>query len=60
VLPVDDLGFRAAVRRHYGHAVLPRAAALRALAEPWRPYRTFGTWYLWRSGSVDPRIGSPG
>ncbi len=57
VLPVDDLGFRAAVRRHYGHAALPRAAALRALAEPWRPYRTFATWYLWRSGSIDPRIG---
>src|SRR3954453_656513 len=48
VLPVDDLGFRAGVRRHYGYAELPKAAELRALAEPWRPYRSFATWYLWR------------
>jgi DNA-3-methyladenine glycosylase II len=54
VLPVDDLGFRAGVRRHYGYAALPKAAELRALAEPWRPYRSFGTWYLWRSSSVEP------
>jgi DNA-3-methyladenine glycosylase II len=54
VLPVDDLGFRSAVRRHYGHTALPTAAELRALAEPWRPYRSFATWYLWRSGGVEP------
>ena len=56
VLPVDDLGFRAAVRRHYGRAELPKAAALRALGQPWRPYRSFATWYLWRGGSVEPAI----
>jgi DNA-3-methyladenine glycosylase II len=56
VLPVDDLGFRAAAQRQYGLAERPTAVALRALAEPWRPYRTFGTWYLWRSNSLDPRI----
>ncbi len=60
VLPVDDLGFRAAVRRHYGLPAPPPAAVLRALAEPWRPYRTFGTWYLWRSRSLDPTIGASG
>jgi len=54
---VDDLGFRSAVRRHYGHADLPKAAELRALAEPWRPYRSFATWYLWRSGGVEPGVG---
>jgi DNA-3-methyladenine glycosylase II len=56
VLPVDDLGFRAGVRRHYGLDALPTAAALRTLAEPWQPYRTFATWYLWRSNSVDPSV----
>jgi DNA-3-methyladenine glycosylase II len=25
------------------------AAQLEALAEPWRPYRTVATWYVWRS-----------
>jgi 3-methyladenine DNA glycosylase/8-oxoguanine DNA glycosylase len=49
--------FRSNVRRQYGLADLPTAAELRALAEPWRPYRSFGTWYHWRSGSVEPRIG---
>jgi DNA-3-methyladenine glycosylase II len=59
VLPVDDLGFRAAVRREYGLDTLPRAAALRALAEPWRPWRTFATWYLWRSAAQDPTVVVP-
>ena len=60
VLPVGDLGFRAGVRRQYALPDLPRPAELRALAEPWRPYRTFATWYLWRSRSLDPRVGLPG
>src|SRR5256885_1543892 len=45
VPPGDAPGFRSAVRRHYGHTALPKAADLRALAEPWRPYRSFATWY---------------
>jgi DNA-3-methyladenine glycosylase II len=59
VLPVDDLGVRAAARRQYELPALPSAATLRALAEPWRPYRTFGSWYLWRSRGGDPRVGLP-
>ncbi len=59
VLPVDDLGFRAAVRRQYGLADLPKAKVLRELAEPWRPYRSFATWYLWRGNRVEPVIASP-
>jgi DNA-3-methyladenine glycosylase II len=51
---VDDLGFRSNARRQYGLTDLPKPAELRTLAEPWRPYRSFGTWYLWRSGSVEP------
>src|SRR5262249_46537137 len=49
VLPVDDLGLRAAVRKHYGLAELPGRAQLEEIGEPWRPYRTIATWYLWRS-----------
>jgi hypothetical protein len=55
VLPVDDLGFRAGVRRHYGLDALPTAAALRTLAEPWRPYRTFAT----RSPRPAPMLANP-
>jgi DNA-3-methyladenine glycosylase II len=51
---VDDLGFRDGVRRVYALPELPRAAELRARAEPWRPYRSLATWYFWRSRGVGP------
>jgi len=52
VLPVDDIGLQRAIALHYheGERVLP--AAMRALAECWRPWRSVATWYLWRS--LDP------
>ena len=49
VLPVDDFGLRAGVRRQYDFKELPTRKQLEALAEPWRPYRSIGTWYIWRS-----------
>ena len=53
VLPVADLGLRAAVKRHYELAALPGKQELVELGEPWRPYRSIATWYCWRSlGSV--------
>ncbi len=52
VLPVDDLGFRSAVRRLYRMRKLPNAKRLRVLAERWRPYRSVAVWYFWRSASV--------
>jgi DNA-3-methyladenine glycosylase II len=57
VLPVDDFGLRAGVRDQYGLAELPGRAALRELAEPWRPYRSVATWYLWRSRGFVPQSG---
>src|SRR5262249_9675262 len=59
VLPVDDLGFRDGVRRVYALPELPRAAELRARAEPWRPYRSFATWYFWRSPGPHPAVLRP-
>ncbi len=53
VLPVDDLGLRAGVQRHYELAELPGRSQLQEIGELWRPYRTIATWYVWRSlGSV--------
>jgi DNA-3-methyladenine glycosylase II len=57
VLAVDDFGLRAGVRDHYGLAELPGRAFLRAHAEPWRPYRSVATWYLWRSRGFVPQSG---
>jgi len=48
LLPVDDLGLRAAVQRAYGLRERPAKAELVEMAEPWRPYRSIATWYLWR------------
>jgi DNA-3-methyladenine glycosylase II len=49
VLPVDDFGLRVGVRRHYGLGELPNRSYLTERAEPWRPYRSVATWYVWRS-----------
>jgi DNA-3-methyladenine glycosylase II len=52
ILPVDDLGFRSAVRRLYRMRKMPDAKRLRALSQRWRPYRSVAVWYFWRSAEV--------
>ena len=54
VLPVGDLGVRNATMRAYGLAAPPAPAELEAIAEPWRPYRTRASLYLWRSLDNEP------
>lgn len=49
ILPVADFGLRAGVQRHYKLRKLPDKNRLHKLAEPWRPYRSIATWYIWRS-----------
>jgi 3-methyladenine DNA glycosylase/8-oxoguanine DNA glycosylase len=49
VLPVHDYGIRKAMREAYGLADLPKPDEMQRIAERWRPYRTIGCWYLWRS-----------
>jgi len=49
VLPVGDLGVRAAMQRAYGLAELPKPAEMQRIAESWRPYCSVASWYLWRS-----------
>jgi DNA-3-methyladenine glycosylase II len=48
VLPVGDLGLRAAAGSLYGQGGELPIDRLRALAQPWRPYATAATWLLWR------------
>jgi DNA-3-methyladenine glycosylase II len=52
VLPVDDLGVRRGMQIAYGLPDLPKPDEMRTIAEPWRPYRSAGTWYMWRSLGV--------
>ena len=52
ILPVDDLGVRRGMQIAYGLSDLPKPDEMRRIAEPWRPYRSAGTWYMWRSLGV--------
>jgi 3-methyladenine DNA glycosylase/8-oxoguanine DNA glycosylase len=52
VLPVDDYGFKRAVQIAYKMRGPPKPERLEKLAEPWRPYRTVATWYMWQSLST--------
>ena len=56
VLPTGDLGIRNAIRRAYGLLELPKPAEMETLSEPWRPYRTVASWYLWRSLEPDANL----
>ena len=49
VLPVGDYGIRKGMRRLYQLRSLPEPRTMERIAAPWRPYRTIGSWYLWRS-----------
>jgi DNA-3-methyladenine glycosylase II len=49
VLPVGDLGIRKAVMNLYGLPALPAPAEVTEIGEPWRPYRTLASLFLWRS-----------
>lgn len=49
VLPVGDLGIRSAVQRQYDLDKLPSPTEIEAIAQPWRPYASIASWYLWRS-----------
>ncbi|KAJ4890207.1 DNA glycosylase superfamily protein [Raphanus sativus] len=48
VLPVGDLGVRKGVRDLYGLKNLPGPLQMEQLCEKWRPYRSVGSWYMWR------------
>ncbi len=49
VLPVTDFGLRNGIRREHELPELPNRATLIELTARWAPYRSIGTWYIWRS-----------
>ena len=48
VLPVTDLGIRKAMQKIYALPELPKPSEMLAISQPWRPYRSVATWYLWK------------
>jgi DNA-3-methyladenine glycosylase II len=48
VFPVGDFGIRNGMRAALGFSDLPAKPDMLQAAEPWRPYRSIASWYLWR------------
>jgi DNA-3-methyladenine glycosylase II len=48
VLPVGDFGVRRGMQLCFRLPELPRPNDMEELAAPWRPYRSIGSWYMWR------------
>jgi DNA-3-methyladenine glycosylase II len=55
VLPVGDLGIQNAVQRLYRLRKRPDPTKLQRIGEPWRPYRSVASWYLWQSLRNEPK-----
>ena len=53
VLPVDDLGLQKAVSQHYFSGDTVTRSELREVGANWAPWRSVGTWFMWRS--LDPQ-----
>ena len=49
VLPLGDLGVVTGFAKVYGSGAKLSADAMTAHAETWRPYRSIGSWYMWRA-----------
>lgn len=52
VLPVDDLGLQRGISKCYFSGEPVSISDIREVAANWEPWRTVGSWYLWRS--LDP------
>jgi DNA-3-methyladenine glycosylase II len=54
VLSGGDLGIRKAVQIEYGLTEMPPPAKVVEIGEPWRPYRSLASLYLWESLAATP------
>ncbi len=53
VLPVGDLGVRKGYMLAYGLDEMPTPKQLLQLGEVWRPFRSVGSWYMWRACELE-------
>jgi DNA-3-methyladenine glycosylase II len=53
VLPVGDYGVRVAIKNQFKLRKIPDSTKCWKIGEPWKPYRSVASWYLWRS--LEPR-----
>ena len=54
ILPLGDIGVIRAVEQLYRNSERMTVEEVAQVAECWAPYRTAGTWYLWRHLDAEP------
>lgn len=54
VLPDLDLGVQKGIQRAYRMRKLPLPGKVLAIGAKWAPYRTVGSWYMWRVLELPP------
>lgn len=54
VLPIGDLGIRNGLQELYAEGGELTRSEMREIAEPWRPYRSYGSLYIWREYEAEP------
>lgn len=56
ILPAADIGLRNAIRKIWNLESQPSEEEVRRLAEAWKPWRTYITYYLWESLNQTPEV----
>ncbi len=56
ILPAADIGLRNAIRQVWQLTDQPSEEEVRGLAENWKPWRTYITYYLWESLNQTPVV----
>lgn len=59
VLPLGDLGLQRALRLNYNRGKALGERRIQAITRQWAPWRSVGTWYMWRSLEVVPVPSTP-
>ena len=52
VFPIDDIGLIRGMEKLYNNGEALEKSQLYEISDSWKPYRTLGVWYIWRS--IDP------
>jgi len=49
ILPVSDLGIKKGMMKAYGLSKLPSPEQMAKIADTWAPYRSVGSYYMWKA-----------
>ena len=53
VFPSGDLGIKNGIERFYDLEERPSVEQMQTIAEPWAPYESMASWYLWQGLDVE-------